>query len=134
MEPCSTEDVPPTLASLPTELLTDALANALKGSDLLSLGFCCGALTALLSCEPLWQRKLVDEFGFTDAGLALWCSSQRERNRRFVVAYHYFAIKHEALEFSLLREPIVREEMSPARRDIDLVLCIEVANPWPVDV
>lgn len=102
------------------------------------LGQSCHALRALLLCEFLWHQKLVSEFGFTDAGLALWRNSQREKNRRFAVAYFYFAVKHEALEFSLLREPVVNP---PHRvvdgeyvRDIDLKLTVELANPWPVDV
>ena len=114
-----------TLLSLPFELHVE-LARCARGVDAISLGRCCRALNQLLSCDSLWRHKLRSEWGFTDEAFDLWLSTKRT----LVQAFHYHAVKHEPLEFSMLREP--KETRAPDWEGCrDLTLSIEMANPWP---
>jgi hypothetical protein len=118
------------LLSLPTELLHHLLMRAATGKDSLLLARCCWTLHRLISSDRvLWHDKLRSDWGFTEAGLALWHST----GHTLMQAYDYFHCKHEPLECCLLREP--HPAISPGWEGcVDLKVCVEVVNPWPVKV
>lgn len=120
---------PATLDSLPFELLLLLARVSLSGHDALSLGRCSCTFREVVGSDSLWREKLERDCGFTAAGFELWESSQRSLRQAWI----YFTIKHEPLEASLLRDP--QCSAIPGWQDcMELKLCVELANPWPVKV
>ena len=125
----SSMDPEGSLLSLPLELLQGSLARWMSGADVLALAQTCHALALTSRSDTAWREKLSAEMGFTEAGIALW----QQGGHRLLEAYDYFHRKHEMIECSLLREPTAVR--APGWEGCyDLKLCMELVNPWPVDV
>ena len=121
-------EAPASLLSLPSELITQ-LIQVVNGKDALALARCCRTLHRIIRADAVWSEKLRSDWGFTEAGLSLW----RTTGQTLVQAYDYFHRKHEPLECCLLREP--QPAISPGWEGcVDLKVCLEIVNPWPVKV